>query len=117
MNIPLKNLPRKFAILLVGLTLAILPNLSLNSGSQAAFEYKEAVVDDPKQRRPDITLAKSWLNWAPHVSTLLDFSVTDLSICFRSPFTKVSIKPLNTSEMNSMSNIIVNVIFTFPMNG
>ncbi|CAF4718954.1 unnamed protein product, partial [Rotaria magnacalcarata] len=33
--------------------------------STAALEYHDAVVDDPKQRRPDITLAKSWLNWAP----------------------------------------------------
>jgi len=37
-------------------------------GSTASLEYKDAVIDDPKQRRPDITLAKSWLNWAPYVS-------------------------------------------------
>jgi len=37
-------------------------------GSQAKIVYKDPVIDDPKQRRPDITLAKSWLNWAPKVS-------------------------------------------------
>jgi UDP-glucuronate decarboxylase len=37
-------------------------------GSKAVLEYKDPVIDDPKQRRPDITLAKSWLNWAPHVN-------------------------------------------------
>jgi UDP-glucuronate decarboxylase len=39
-------------------------------GSQASLEYKDAVIDDPQQRRPDITLAKSRLNWAPHVSLI-----------------------------------------------
>ncbi|CAM4766437.1 unnamed protein product [Rotaria magnacalcarata] len=36
-------------------------------GSNAPVVYKDPVVDDPKQRRPDITLAKSWLNWEPKV--------------------------------------------------
>jgi UDP-glucuronate decarboxylase len=36
-------------------------------GSDAKLVYKEPVVDDPKQRRPDIALANSWLNWAPKV--------------------------------------------------
>ncbi len=40
-------------------------------GSQASLEYKDAVIDDPQQRRPDITLAKSRLNWAPHVNPFL----------------------------------------------
>ncbi len=37
-------------------------------GSQATLIYKDPVIDDPKQRRPDITLAKSWLNWEPKVN-------------------------------------------------
>lgn len=37
-------------------------------GSSAPVVYQDPVVDDPKQRRPDITLAKTWLNWAPHVT-------------------------------------------------
>ncbi|CAF1029408.1 unnamed protein product [Rotaria sordida] len=36
-------------------------------GSQAKVIYRDPVIDDPKQRRPDITLAKSWLNWEPKV--------------------------------------------------
>ncbi|CAF3705019.1 unnamed protein product [Adineta steineri] len=36
-------------------------------GSQASIVYKDPVIDDPKQRRPDISLAKSWLNWEPKV--------------------------------------------------
>ncbi|CAF4806370.1 unnamed protein product, partial [Rotaria magnacalcarata] len=36
--------------------------------SNAPVVYKDPVVDDPKQRRPDITLAKFWLNWEPKVS-------------------------------------------------
>ena len=32
--------------------------------------YKDLPKDDPTQRRPDITLAKTKLNWEPHI--LLD---------------------------------------------
>jgi len=37
-------------------------------GSHATLLHKDPVVDDPKQRRPDISLAKSWLNWSPKIS-------------------------------------------------
>ena len=40
-------------------------------GSKASLQYTDAVVDDPKQRRPDITLAKTWLNWTPRVYYIL----------------------------------------------
>jgi UDP-glucuronate decarboxylase len=33
------------------------------TGSSSSLEYKELPIDDPKQRRPDLTLAKSLLNW------------------------------------------------------
>jgi len=46
----------------------------LFEGSKADLVYKDPVVDDPKQRRPDITLAKNWLNWEPKVNSQL-FSV------------------------------------------
>ncbi|CAF0756020.1 unnamed protein product [Didymodactylos carnosus] len=36
-------------------------------GSNSTLVFKEAVTDDPKQRRPDITLAKTLLNWQPTV--------------------------------------------------
>jgi UDP-glucuronate decarboxylase len=35
------------------------------TGSTSSLEYKELPIDDPKQRRPDLTLAKSLLNWVP----------------------------------------------------
>jgi len=38
--------------------------------SKASLVYKDPVIDDPKQRRPDITLAKSWLHWEPKVNLI-----------------------------------------------
>jgi len=37
------------------------------SGSKSKIVYKALPRDDPKQRRPDITLAKEKLNWSPVV--------------------------------------------------
>jgi UDP-glucuronate decarboxylase len=37
------------------------------TGSNARIVYKNLPLDDPKQRRPDITLAKQLLNWNPNV--------------------------------------------------
>lgn len=37
-------------------------------GSRSIIEYKPLPINDPKVRRPDITLAKSKLNWQPKVS-------------------------------------------------
>jgi UDP-glucuronate decarboxylase len=33
--------------------------------SSSILEYKELPIDDPKQRRPDLTVAKTLLNWTP----------------------------------------------------
>lgn len=38
------------------------------TGSQVKIVYKELPVDDPKQRKPDITKAMNLLNWQPLVS-------------------------------------------------
>jgi dTDP-glucose 4,6-dehydratase len=38
------------------------------TGSSSGISYKPLPVDDPKQRRPDISLAKSLLGWEPKVS-------------------------------------------------
>jgi dTDP-glucose 4,6-dehydratase len=35
--------------------------------SSASIEFKALPQDDPKQRRPDITLAKKLLSWNPQV--------------------------------------------------
>jgi UDP-glucuronate decarboxylase len=38
------------------------------TGSTSKLEFMSLPQDDPKQRQPDITLAKSILDWAPRVS-------------------------------------------------
>ncbi|TNC49134.1 SDR family oxidoreductase [Rubellimicrobium rubrum] len=37
------------------------------TGSRSRIERRPLPIDDPKQRRPDITLARSLLNWSPTV--------------------------------------------------
>jgi UDP-glucuronate decarboxylase len=37
------------------------------TGSKSDLIFEPLPADDPKQRRPDITLAKSVLNWQPNV--------------------------------------------------
>jgi len=37
------------------------------AGSQSTIEHRELPVDDPKQRRPDISRAKKLLGWQPEV--------------------------------------------------
>ncbi len=36
-------------------------------GSNAGFKYQPLTQDDPKQRRPDITRAQTWLGWNPTI--------------------------------------------------
>jgi dTDP-glucose 4,6-dehydratase len=38
------------------------------SGSTSAIEFVDLPVDDPRQRRPDTTLAAELLGWAPEVT-------------------------------------------------
>ena len=38
---------------------------SSSANSKSSLIYKDLPNDDPKQRRPDITKAKSQLNWEP----------------------------------------------------
>lgn len=38
------------------------------TGSKSKIIYKDLPLDDPKQRKPDITLAKELLNWEPKYS-------------------------------------------------
>lgn len=35
--------------------------------SESKLEFKELPLDDPKQRKPDITLAQAQLNWSPRI--------------------------------------------------
>jgi nucleoside-diphosphate-sugar epimerase len=38
------------------------------TGSASPIEYRSLPVDDPKQRRPDLTLARSLLGWEPSIA-------------------------------------------------
>ena len=38
------------------------------TGSSSEIVYEALPVDDPKQRKPDITLARELLGWSPEVS-------------------------------------------------
>jgi len=37
------------------------------SGSKSSIVHKELPVDDPRQRQPDITRARTMLGWEPKV--------------------------------------------------
>lgn len=37
------------------------------TGSKSPIQFLELPIDDPKQRKPDISLAKSLLNWTPSI--------------------------------------------------
>lgn len=39
-------------------------------GHKSEIKQVAAVEDDPQRRKPDITRAKTFLNWEPRVSTL-----------------------------------------------
>ena len=45
-------------------------------GSKSKIVYKSLPIDDPKTRRPDITKAKSLLDWTPKVSRKEGFAYT-----------------------------------------
>lgn len=46
------------------------------TGTQQKIVFKDLPVDDPKQRRPDITLAKQILNWSPTVDRKTGLEIT-----------------------------------------
>lgn len=46
------------------------------TGTKQKIVYKPLPVDDPKQRRPDITRAKQILNWSPKVSRKEGLKIT-----------------------------------------
>ena len=56
-------------------------------GSNAGFKYQPLPEDDPKQRRPDITRAQTWLGWNPTIAlqqglekTVADFKLRMLRV-------------------------------------
>lgn len=46
------------------------------TGSNVKIEFRELPVDDPKQRRPDITRAKEMLGWQPTVDRAKGLQIT-----------------------------------------
>lgn len=46
------------------------------TGTQQKIVYKELPIDDPKQRQPDISLAKKILNWQPTISRTEGLKIT-----------------------------------------
>jgi UDP-glucuronate decarboxylase len=53
----------------VEFTMIELAELVLNlTGSKSKLVFKELPQDDPKQRKPDISMAKTSLDWQPKVS-------------------------------------------------
>lgn len=46
------------------------------TGSQVKIEFRDLPVDDPKQRRPDITRAKEILGWQPTVDRAKGLQIT-----------------------------------------
>ena len=53
--------PKEFSIVELANTIIEL------TGSKSNIVYKELPSDDPKQRKPDITLAKRFLDWVPNI--------------------------------------------------
>ena len=51
------------------------------SESRSKLAFKPAVADDPKQRQPDIALARAQLGWQPH--TALDDGLRETIRYFR----------------------------------
>ena len=47
--------------------LELAQNISSIMRAEASFKFEQLPDDDPRQRKPDITLAKNILNWEPHV--------------------------------------------------
>ena len=54
--------------------------------SKSIINYKKLPEDDPKQRKPDITLAKSLLHWEPKIN--LDEGLSNTVKYFRNELGK-----------------------------
>lgn len=62
--------PREIDLITLGETVASV------LGVEARFEFRPLPVDDPKQRRPDISLAKAKIGWEPIVELDVGIQVT-----------------------------------------
>jgi dTDP-glucose 4,6-dehydratase len=46
------------------------------TGNKVKIDYRPLPIDDPKQRRPDITKAKALLDWEPKVARSEGLKIT-----------------------------------------
>ena len=61
-------------------------------GAKSQIVYKPLPVDDPKQRRPDITRARTILGWEPKVG--LEEGLLKTVDYFKNKLTTASLRPL-----------------------
>ena len=71
------------------------------TGTNQKLIYKELPKDDPLQRQPDISKAKTLLNWEPRISRTEGLKIT------YEYFTSLSKDELNKKEHNDFSKYIV----------
>ena len=57
-------------------TIAELAGIIISKINKGYISYADAAVDDPKQRKPDISLAKQMLNWEPQVPLMVGLDKT-----------------------------------------
>lgn len=71
------------------------------TGTDQKIVYKDLPQDDPKQRRPDITLAQELLNWSPKVGRKEGLEKT------YAYFKSLSVEELNHTEHNNFEKYII----------
>ncbi len=71
------------------------------TGTDQKIIYKDLPVDDPKQRQPDITKAKTILNWTPKVSRSEGLKIT------YDYFKSLSQEELNKVDHNNFDKYII----------
>ncbi len=67
------------------------------TGSDSKIEYHKLPEDDPKQRSPDITLARQKLNWEPHINIELGLQNTI-------PYFKAKMNSTETNYITDFNN-------------
>jgi dTDP-glucose 4,6-dehydratase len=75
------------------------------TGTHQKVIYKPLPTDDPKQRKPDITRAKSILNWEPKVSREegLKLTLAYLKVCRPNDGTRIPMEEILKSNLISFS--------------
>ena len=87
-------------------------------GGKSKILQMPAVEDDPQRRKPDITRAKTYLNWEPRVRSIIDLLLiilhTDNFLFYRS-LSKLVLKRLSSISEKSWEGQIIQIeIYLFP---